>query len=285
MRNPYLCNAGAKVFSCLPFRAGAGIAQASPVCRRRFSAGAFPPGRRGVENDLPMGKYFDMLLEDVRIREGLNACMNCGVCTGVCPAAEFYNYDPRQIVNTVQSRDDGAIGELLRSDAIWYCGECMSCRPRCPRGNTPGYVIQGLRTLSQKLGLFVESEKGRQQLALKRIIGDNILRTGYCIVPRLVKPELHPEQGPVWRWIVENDREVYGRFTASYMREGEGALRRLDEQSLGEINRIFEVSGGSGMFEAIERHSDRKAREMGYGRGADTQYMTDLFRQNSNEHY
>ena len=30
-----------------------------------------------------MGKYFDMLMEDVRMREGLQACMNCGVCTGV----------------------------------------------------------------------------------------------------------------------------------------------------------------------------------------------------------
>ena len=120
-----------------------------------------------------MGKYFDMLMEDVRMKEGLHSCMNCGVCTGVCPAAEFYNYDPRQIVSIVQTRDDEAIER--------------------PRGNTPGYVIQALRTLSQKLGFFVESEKGRQQLALKRIIGENILRTGYCIVPRLVKPELHPE--------------------------------------------------------------------------------------------
>ena len=91
------------------------------------------------------------------MKEGLHSCMNCGVCTGVCPAAEFYNYDPRQIVNIVQTRDDDAIEELLKSDTIWYCGECMSCRPRCPRGNTPGYVIQALRTLSQKLGFFVES--------------------------------------------------------------------------------------------------------------------------------
>ena len=53
-----------------------------------------------------MAKYFDMLLEDVRLREGLTACMNCGVCTGVCPAAAFYNYDPRQIVSIVQTRDD-----------------------------------------------------------------------------------------------------------------------------------------------------------------------------------
>ena len=150
-----------------------------------------------------MGKYFDMLMEDVRMKEGLHSCMNCGVCTGVCPAAEFYNYDPRQIVSIVQTRDDEAIERLLKSDTIWYCGECMSCRPRCPRGNTPGYVIQALRTLSQKLGFFVESEKGRQQLALKRIIGENILRTGYCIVPRLVKPDLHPEQGTVWKWIYD----------------------------------------------------------------------------------
>ena len=231
-----------------------------------------------------MGKYFDMLMEDVRMKEGLQSCMNCGVCTGVCPA-EFYNYDPRQIVSIVQTRDDEAIERLLKSDTIWYCGECMSCRPRCPRGNTPGYVIQALRTLSQKLGFFVESEKGRQQLALKRIIGEHNLRTGYCIVPRLVKPDLHPEQGTVWKWIYDNDREIYGQFTPVYMRHGAGALRRLDEESLAEINEIFKVSGGSEMFDTIERHSDRKAREMGYEEGADQQYMMDVFLSNSNEHY
>lgn len=227
-----------------------------------------------------MGRYFDMLMEDVRLREGLHACMNCGVCTGVCPAAEFYDYDPRQIVSIVQTRDDRAIGELLRSDVIWYCGQCMSCRPRCPRGNTPGYVIQALRTLSQKTGLFVESEKGRQQLALKRTIGENILRTGYCITPRIVKPELHPEQGTVWRWIIENDREIYGRFTPVYRKEGAGALRRMDEKSMEELHRIFEVTGGREFFDTIERHSERKAREMGYD-GADGEYLTDAFRKNS----
>ena len=143
--------------------------------------------------------------------------------------------------------------------------------------------MQALRRLSQKLGFFVESEKGRQQLALKRIIGDNILRTGYCLVPRLIKPELHPEQGTVWQWIYDNDREVYGRFTPVYMREGAGALRRIDEASLDEIRRIFDVSGGSEMFETIERHSDRKAREMGYEEGADERYMMDVFTKSSNE--
>lgn len=231
-----------------------------------------------------MGKYFDMLMEDVRLREGLTACMNCGVCTAVCPAAAFYNYDPRQIVSIVQTRDDEAIEELMKSETIWYCGECMSCRPRCPRGNTPGYVIQALRTLSQKLGLFTESEKGRQQLALKRLIGDNILATGYCLTPRNIIPALHPEQGPVWEWIHSNDNDIYGLFSECYLTEGAGALRKIDDESMEEIRRIFEVSGGKAFYDTIEQHSDRKAREMGYD-GATNEYMMEAYTHNSENHY
>ncbi|MBR5197931.1 MAG: hypothetical protein IKW42_06905, partial [Alistipes sp.] len=176
------------------------------------------------------------------------------------------------------------IEQLLRSETIWYCGECMSCRPRCPRGNTPGYVIQALRTLSQRLGYFVESEKGRQQLALKRLIGDNILRTGYCLTPRNIRPELHPEQGAVWEWIYENDESIYGRFSECYGKEGAGALRKIDDESLAEISRIFEVSGGKAFYNAIEQHSERKAREMGYD-GATEEYMMHTYTYNSENHY
>ena len=237
-----------------------------------------------IMESVRMGKYFDMLLEDVRLREGLTACMNCGVCTAVCPAAAFYNYDPRQIVSIVQTRNDTAIEELLRSETIWYCGECMSCRPRCPRGNTAAYVIQALRKLSQQLGFFVESEKGRQQLALKRAIGENILRTGYCIVPKLVRTDLHPEQGTVWKWILDNEEEIYGRFSENYNRPGAGALRKISDESLEELRRIFDLTGGTAMFETIERHSERKAREMGYD-GADERYFYDTYTRNSNDHY
>ena len=230
-----------------------------------------------------MGKYYDMLEQDVRLREGLKACMNCGICTGVCPAAEFYKYDPRQIVATVQSKDDDAIETLLKSDVIWYCGECMSCRPRCPRGNTPGYVIQALRTLSQRLGFFVESEKGRQQLAIKRTIGQHILDKGYCISPRLVNPGLHPEQGPVWQWIYDNDVDVYSRFTTNYCGSGVGPVRDIDPATLDELHRIFEVTGGLDMFRTIEEHSRRKAREMGFA-DADEAYFMEVFRYNSLNH-
>ena len=182
----------------------------------------------------------------------------------------------------MQTRDDEAIEELLRSETIWFCGQCMSCRPRCPRGNTPGYAIQGLRALSQKLGFFVESEKGRQQLALKRLVGGNIMRTGYCLVPKLVNPDMHCEQGTVWKWIYDNDQEVYSQFAPAYRTEGAGALRKIDDESLEEIHRIFEVSGGKALFDDIERFSDAKAREMGYD-GATDEYMMDTYTRNSAE--
>ena len=160
----------------------------------------------------------------------------------------------------------------------------MSCRPRCPRGNTPAYVIQSLRSLSQRLGFFTDSEKGRQQFALKRLIGENILRTGYCITPRLVNPDMHPEQGPVWKWVYDNDREVFGRFNPTYMQEGPGAMRRIDERSLEELRRIFEETGGMEFFDSIERYSEKKARELGFD-GADEEYLKYTYTTNSNCHH
>ena len=237
-----------------------------------------------------MGKLFDALCEDVRFREGLSACMNCGVCTAVCPAAEFYNYDPRQIMDIVQSQNEREIEELLKSEQIWYCGECMSCRPRCPRTNTPGYVIQALRTLSQKLGYFTESEKGRQQLAVKRTIGKNILELGYCIHPTRMLPEMHPEQGPVWEWIYKNHKDVYTRFDRNYDSSDAGALRRIVKESLDEIRRIFDVTGGTEFFEKIEEYSAKKAAEMGMAETIDgkeratDEYFAETYETNNGSH-
>ncbi len=131
-----------------------------------------------------MGRLYDLLMKDYRLKEGLNACINCGTCTAICPAAEFYRYDPRRIVDIVQSKDEEEIEKLLKSDTIWYCGECMSCVTRCPRKNAPGLIIMALRSLSIDLGYFIESEKGRQQCLLVKDLCANILDYGYCVYPR-----------------------------------------------------------------------------------------------------
>lgn len=210
-----------------------------------------------------MKKLYDILMSDVRFQEGLNSCINCGTCTAICPAAEFYDYDPRKVIDLVQSKDEEGIEKLLKSETIWYCGECMSCVTRCPRSNAPGLVIVALRSLSQDLGFFTESEKGRQQYALKKTIGEWILQYGYCIYPRNLSYENHPESGPVWQWVQNNVDAVYKRLGANLDGNGIGALRRIPQESLDELARIFEVTGGMDRYNKIEECSKKKAEEMG----------------------
>ena len=233
-----------------------------------------------------MSGLYDTLFEDVRFREGLKACMNCGTCTAICPAAEFYNYQPRMIVDIVQTKDDQQIEAILKSETIWYCGECMSCVTRCPRGNAPGLLIQALRSLSQERGFFTESEKGRQQLAIKRTVGKWILEYGYCLFPSEILPELHPEQGPLWKWEHENIEAVMERLGANYQGTGPGILRKVPQEALDELRKIFQVTGGLDRFDKIEAYSAEKAEELGMKLedGTDNDYIRHIYTTNSGNH-
>ncbi len=234
-----------------------------------------------------MHDYSKMLMEDIRFEEGLHACMNCGVCTAICPVAEFYDYDPRKVVDLVQSGNNEEIEKLLKSETIWYCGECMSCKTRCPRGNTPALIIMALRTLSIKLGFFTESEKGRQQFAIKRTVGENIFKYGYCVAAYAVSPEMHREQGPIWEYIINNTKDVYERFGGHVKVPGEGPLREISDEVRQELKSIFDVTGGTEMFNTIEKHSKKKAAEMGlqYKKdGIDNEYFIEVFTSNKKKH-
>ncbi|HNW98798.1 MAG TPA: 4Fe-4S dicluster domain-containing protein [Bacteroidales bacterium] len=234
-----------------------------------------------------MGELYNKLQEDIRFQEGIKACINCGTCTAICPAAEFYNYDPRMIADTVQSKDDDEILALLKGEQIWYCGECMSCKTRCPRGNTPGLIICALRSLSQDLGYFTESEKGRQQLAIKRTVGQWTLDYGYCLYLEGVTTSNHPEQGPIWDWKQKNWRKVFDRLGANYKGEGPGILRKIPEEALDELRKIFEVSGGNERFRKIEEFSKKKAEElnMKFDETNENEYFNHVFSHNSNKHF
>ncbi|HTX88454.1 MAG TPA: 4Fe-4S dicluster domain-containing protein [Bacteroidales bacterium] len=233
-----------------------------------------------------MEHLYEQLTKDIRFVEGLKACLNCGTCTAICPAAEFYNYQPRKIVDILQTKDDAQIEALLKGEEIWYCGECMSCVTRCPRGNAPGLLITALRALSQELGFFTESEKGRQQLAIKRTVGKWLLEYGYCLFPSEIDPALHPEQGPVWEWEHAHLEEVMDRLGANYRKTGPGILRKIPDEDLEELRKIFDVTGATGRFNKIEEFSEKKAGEMGLelGPGMDNEYIRHIYTAQAPEH-
>ena len=210
-----------------------------------------------------MDHLFEELEKDYRFKEGYHSCINCGTCTAVCPAAEFYRYDPRKIVDIVQTRDDAQIEELLKSDTIWYCGECMSCLTRCPRRNGPGMVIMALRDLSIRLGYFTESEKGRQMLPLTHVFTRNVLKYGYCVYPETFDWNDHKESGPVWKWHMDHLDKSLARLGANYKGEGPGVLRKIPQESLDELQAIFDVTGATERIALVEEFSRKKAEEMG----------------------
>jgi heterodisulfide reductase subunit C len=209
-----------------------------------------------------MKDLYKELEKDIRYIEGLKSCFNCGVCTAICPAAEVSDYDPRIVVNIVQQKDEAELEKLLRSDTIWLCGECLSCKTRCPRGNTPCYIIQALRALSIETGLFIESQQGRKQLAVKRTVGDHILKYGYCVFIDEVDTEMYPEQGPIWEWIRLNRESILERLGTSYNKEQSGTLRNISQESLNDLKKIFDETGATQRFEKIEKYSSAKAKEL-----------------------
>ena len=209
-----------------------------------------------------MSLLYEKLEKDVRYIEGLKACFNCGICTAICPAAQIYDYDPRMVVNIVQQKDEDELEKLLKSDTIWYCGECLSCKTRCPRGNTPGYIIQALRALSIETGFFIESQQGKKQLAVKRTVGDHILEYGYCVYIDEVDNDMYPEQGPVWEWLRKNRESMLERLGTSYKKDQSGTLRNTSQESLDDLKKIFDETGGTQRFEKIEKYSSEKAKEL-----------------------
>ena len=193
-----------------------------------------------------MSNLYDLLMGDARFADALKACMNCGICTAICPAAEFYNYDPRRICDIVQRRNEEEIENLLRSEAIWFCGQCLACKTRCPRQNVPAEVILVLRKIAIRLG-YMNEKVAEQQKRLAETTGRNILEIGYCVHPDRVNPDLHPEQGPIWEWYVNNIEAVAPKLGANYHGDGPGALRKIREENLQEVRKIFERTGGDAL--------------------------------------
>jgi heterodisulfide reductase subunit C len=97
---------------------------------------------------------------------------------------------------------------------------------------------------------------------------------------------MHPEQGPVWVWEKKNIVEVMKRLGANYKGDGLGILRSIPQESLDELQKIFDITGGTERYECIETFSKLKADEMGleFGQGIDSEYFRFIYTTNNNKH-
>ena len=96
--------------------------------------------------------FAEQIINDVKNSkdEGVLKCVQCGMCTSTCPAAQHSDYNPREIIERVLDGDES----ILEDDLIWNCFYCYTCHSVCPVGNSVCEVNQILKqfAISKEIG-------------------------------------------------------------------------------------------------------------------------------------
>jgi len=77
--------------------------------------------------------------------QNLQLCYQCGMCSGVCPAASNMDLSPRQIIELARL---GLEEEIADSKTVWTCASCLACTVNCPRGFDLSKVMEAIRLLT-----------------------------------------------------------------------------------------------------------------------------------------
>ena len=60
---------------------------------------------------------------DELVGQNLQSCYQCGLCTGVCPAAANMDISPRRIIELARL---GMEEEIAGSKTVWTCASCLA---------------------------------------------------------------------------------------------------------------------------------------------------------------
>ena len=77
--------------------------------------------------------------------ENLQSCYQCGMCSGVCPAAPDMDLSPRQVIELARL---GIQEEIAESKTVWICASCLACTVNCPRGFDLSKLMEAIRLLT-----------------------------------------------------------------------------------------------------------------------------------------
>ena len=103
----------------------------------------------------------------------VEACYQCGKCTGGCPVAGLMDLMPNQLVRLVQI---GRLEKAMASTAIWHCVSCQTCTTRCPQSVDCAGIMDVLRQMSAEQGKC--TPELRRVLVFQKAFLDNVRRNG-----------------------------------------------------------------------------------------------------------
>ena len=190
-------------------------------------------------------RLFDEVKADLRFKDYLYGCYECGICVAACPSARFYDFSPRKITQAVARQDVDLVWEQMNKD-VWDCSQCFSCL-RCPRGNNPGGVITIMREVAVKNGLHTAKEalEGYGRIIYK------IMGTGTQVSPDMIQPEAFPDWGPDTREISSN-LQLWRKALPPETLHTTSTAWDVSDKTLTELYVIWHLSGVLDMIKSID---------------------------------
>ncbi len=104
-------------------------------------------------------------------------CIQCATCSAACPAVEFMDHTPRELIALINA---GMKDEVLASNTYWTCASCYACSEKCPEGIRPAEVMYALARYSLWKGTF---DRDAVAPDFSRRFARTILRTGKSYEP------------------------------------------------------------------------------------------------------
>ncbi|MBW1997681.1 MAG: 4Fe-4S dicluster domain-containing protein [Deltaproteobacteria bacterium] len=105
------------------------------------------------------------------IQGNVQACIQCGTCTGSCSSAFAMDLTPRQMWRLVQV---GHFDQVLNSKTFFLCSACYYCTLRCPRGLPLTETIGALKRLASATGI----KRYKESVNFYRAFMDTVKRYG-----------------------------------------------------------------------------------------------------------
>jgi len=92
-----------------------------------------------------MSKTMNEILE----KGNVFACIQCGRCTGSCPAGRECSMRTRKIIHLAKMGE-----EVFAEPELWECTTCFTCQERCPKDVKTTDVIIELRNIAVEKNYF-----------------------------------------------------------------------------------------------------------------------------------
>ncbi len=166
---------------------------------------------------------------------GIFKCVQCGMCTSVCPGASQTEYDPRDMIRRVLEDDVTVVDD----DDIWNCFSCYTCNSVCPSGNNASEVNQILRQMS------IDKGDGIQKIASFAAYGDSFMELGVGSIPNDFFDIMVKDVGPEYMNLKLNIEDIRAELgLGTYI---------LPEEAINEVESILDNSGFKDRLERIKR--------------------------------